>query len=403
MSDAITLASRPAHVPAECFVDFDIYDPPGAAEDFFASWKTLWRDGLPAIVWTPHNGGHWIATRGEDIHRFMGDAETFSSHVLTVPPEIGRATQFIPVQSDPPMHAAYRSAVMRGFASKSILALEGPIRALMDELIDELLPRGGCEFVSEFAEVLPINAFLTLAGLPTSDRAMLRELGAYLARPDGTLTPDDMVRMADEYLAPYVRARMAEPGEDLFSRILARPLDGRPWSEDEAQRMCRNLLFGGLDTVAAMIAFVTWHLARHPDQQAQLRDDPRLIGAATDEFLRAFGSASVGRLLTRDVDVDGITMKAGDIVHLPSMLHNQDERSFPQADAILFDRGLTKHSTMGNGPHRCVGAALARLEVMLFLERWLARVPAFRIDSDAPVTMKGGGIGTLTALPVRWN
>jgi cytochrome P450 len=292
---------------------------------------------------------------------------------------------------------------MRGFASKSILALEEPIRALMDELIDELLPSGGCEFVSAFAEVIPINAFLTLAGLPTSDRAMLRELGAYLARPDCTLTPDDMVRMADEYLEPYVRARMAEPGEDLFSRILARPLDGRPWSEDEARRMCRNLLFGGLDTVAAMIAFVAWHLARHPDQQTQLRDDPRLIGAAADEFLRAFGSASVGRLLTRDVEVDGIWMRAGDIVHLPSMLHNQDERSFAEAGAIHFDRGLTKHSTMGNGLHRCVGAALARLELMLFLEQWLARVPAFRIDPGGRVAMKGGGIGTLTALPLRWD
>lgn len=396
-------APAPAHVPPERIVDFDVYGPPRIDQGYFAAWLPL-IDG-PGMVWTPHNGGHWIATNGADIWSLWGDADRLSSAVLTVPAGVGEAMRFIPLQQDPPEHTPYRSAVMKGFASKFIVALEPQVVNVARQLIDEIVPRGACEFVTEFAEILPINIFLTLIGVPTEDRAMLRELGKHLTSPDGSMTAEQLRDAADDYLRPYVQARLATPGDDLFSRILAVPINGRPWTFDEAQRMCRNLLFGGLDTVVAMVGFIALHLAETVEDQRRLRADPSLIPAAADEFLRRYATTSVSRNLVSDVEIDGVTLKAGDVVFLPSTLHNLDPRCFDDPQAVRFDRKLlaTRHSTMGNGAHRCVGAALARMEIIVFLREWLARMPEYRLDPDRPVRMKAGNVGACTDLPLLWT
>ncbi|HEX8446935.1 MAG TPA: cytochrome P450 [Sphingomonas sp.] len=399
------VADLPPHVDADRVVDFDIYAPPGAEQDFFAAWLALQRRPGPAMLWTARNGGHWIATRGEVIRTLWADTESLSSAVLSVTPGLGTVMQFIPLQQDPPEHKPFRKAVMRGFASQFIVAIEPQVIDVARALIASLAGRDGCEFVAEFAEILPINIFLTLIGVPTEDRAMLRELGAQLTRPDGSMTVAQLCQAADDYLAPYVESRLAQPGEDMFSRILSVPIDGRPWTLDEARRMCRNLLFGGLDTVVAMVGFIMLHLARHADDQARLRADPALIPAAVDELMRRYASVSVSRNCVRDVAVDGIVLKTGDIVYLPSMLHNLDPDCFDAPDVVRFDRGLnpTRHSTMGQGAHRCVGAGLARMELVVVLREWLARMPPFHVDPAQAVRMKAGNVGACTAIPLRWD
>jgi cytochrome P450 len=252
---------------------------------------------------------------------------------------------------------------------------------------------------------LPLNIFLTLIDVPLEDRPRLRQLGVQLTRPDGSMTVEQLKQAADDYLWPFIEKRMANPGDDLFSRILAEPVMGRPWTQDEARRMCRNLLFGGLDTVAAMIGMVALHLARHPDDQQLLRDRPDLIPAAADELMRRYPTVAVSRNAVADVEVDGVTIRKGDLVYLPSVLHNLDPASFDAPEEVRFDRDLTpiRHTTMGVGVHRCVGAGLARMEVIVFLREWLAQMPTVSLDSAQPVTMKGGNVGACTALPLVWS
>jgi len=393
----------PAHVPHDRVIDFDVYFPPRIEQGYFAAWTPL-IDG-PGMVWTPRNGGHWIATNGADIWALWSDAARLSSEVLTVPAGMGAVMRLIPLQQDPPEHMPFRSAVMKGFASKFIVALEPEVVAVARQLIDGLVPQGACEFASEFAEILPINIFLTLIGVPTEDRVMLRELGQHLTRPDGSMTAEQLRDAVDAYLRPHIEARLKAPGGDLFSRILAVPIEGRPWTFEEAQRMCRNLLFGGLDTVVAMVGFVALHLAENPEDQRRLRADPSLIPAAADEFLRRYTTTSVSRNVVTELEVDGVTLKVGDIVFLPGTLFNLDPRSFDDPTAVRFDRRLsaTRHATMGNGPHRCVGAALARMEIIVFLREWLARMPEYRLDPTGRVAMKGGNVGACTALPLVWS
>lgn len=395
--------ATPTHIPADRVVAFDIFNPPGVEQDFFAAWKSLF-DG-PGMVWSTANGGHWIAARGEIVRALWADAERLSSECLAVTPGLGEVMQFIPLQQDGAEHKAFRGPVMKGLASRFVVALEPAVELAARELIDQLRPRGHCEFVGEFAEVLPINVFLGLIDVPLEDRPQLRALGVQLTRPDGSMTVEQLRDAADQYLWPFIEKRLVNPGSDLFSRILAQPVNGRAWTADEARRMCRNLLFGGLDTVAAMMGMIILHLARHPEDQRLLRENPDLIPAAADELMRRYPTVGVSRNAVTDVEVDGVTIRAGDLVYLPGVLHNLDPTCFDDPEAVRFDRDLppVRHTTMGVGAHRCVGAGLARMEIIVLIREWLAAFPEFALSTDRPVTMKGGNVGACTAIPLEWQ
>lgn len=395
--------SRPDNVPADRVIEFDVFAPPGGESDYFAAWDTL--RGKHGLIWTTGNGGHWIATDGALTRQIWGDAETFSSEALAVTPGLGEAMRFIPLQQDAPEHKPFRAAIMKGFGNNHVMAMEPVIRTVTRDLIGDLRPRDGCEFMQEFAEIVPIHVFLTLIGVPTEDRAKLRPLGQQLTRPDGTMTVEQLRDAADDYLRPYIVERLANPGQDLFSRILAIPIEGRPWTLDEAQRMCRNLLFGGLDTVVSMFGNIALHLARNPKDQALLGERPDLIPQAADELMRRYPMVSVTRNVVRDVEMDGVTLKEGDLVYLNSSIHNLDPQCFDNPLSVDFERTMSpvRHTTMGVGAHRCVGAGLARLEAILFLEEWLAAIPAFRVREGTSPTYRAGNVGAITDLRLAWD
>lgn len=395
--------SCPANVPADRLVEFDVYAPPGSESDYFAAWATL--RGKHRLVWTSANGGHWIATDGELTRQIWKDAETFSNEALAVTPGLGEVMRFIPLQQDAPEHKPFRTAVMKGFGNSHVMAMEPVIRAVTRDLVAQLRPRGGCEFMQEFAEIVPIHVFLSLIGVPTEDRARLRPLGQQLTRPDGTMTVEQLRDAADNYLRPYVEERLSSPGSDLFSRILAVPIEGRPWTFEEAQRMCRNLLFGGLDTVVSMFGNIALHLARHPADQSLLRERPELMPQAADELMRRYPMVSVTRNVVRDIDLDGVTLKTGDLVYINSSMHNLDPACFEEPLKVDFERNLSpvRHTTMGAGPHRCVGAGLARLEAIVFLEEWLSAITAFRVREGTSPTYRAGNVGALTDLQLTWD
>lgn len=392
-------------LPPERVVDFDIFNPPGVEECYFSAWKRLLSPEVPGVVWTTANGGHWIATKGPIVRALWEDAERLSSEVLAVTPGLGEIMQFIPLQLDPPEHAPYRVAVMKSLGAQFLKKIEPMVVQVARELIEELAPRGSCEFVTEFAEVMPVNIFLSLIDVPLADRPMLREFGKQLTRPDGSMTVEQLAQAADDYLWPFIAERMERPGDDLFSIILSQPINGRAWTVDEAKRLCRNLLFGGLDTVAAMLGMITLHLASNADDQRTLRQHPELLSQAADEFIRRFPTVSVSRNLVVDVEVDGVLLRTGEIVYIPSVLHNLDDNCFESPETVNFERKLNplQHTTLGAGTHRCVGAGLARSEVIIFLREWLSGIPEFRLDPACPITMRGGNVGACTQLKLRWD
>lgn len=286
---------------------------------------------------------------------------------------------------------------------KALQQLGAEARRLAIELIEGLEPRGRCEFMAEFARHLPMTIFLRMVDLPLSDRERLIGLADAMIR-----SPDNERRMqvyyeVMGYLDRWVRARGERPGEDLISRIAAIEVDGKPLSHDETLGECAQVLFGGLDTVAGTMGFVMRFMAENPAHRRELAQDSSLIPHAVEELLRRHSIPAVARRLTQDLEFGGVTMKAGDQVMLAPVLHGLDERAWPEPLKVDFHRPITEHFAFGKGVHKCPGASLARRELTILLEEWLARIPDFSIaPGDHPVTTNGQVMG-MVRLPLVWS
>jgi len=392
----------PDNVPPELVVDFDFFDPPGVEEDVQLAWTKL-HEG-PDIVWTPHNGGHWIATRAEDIEVMQRDHAHFSHDKFNLPKNPAEATA-IPLSLDPPEHGKYRRLIMPAFMPDAVKALEDAARATARRLIDEIAPRGHCEFIEEFAKMLPIDVFLTMVDLPKEDRAMLLPWAEVAVRSDDVDEKNEVHRKMGEYLGRFVAERTAIPGDDLISRITQSEVDGRPITIPEVMGICILLLFGGLDTVASELGFVAKFLAENPAHRREIREHPELMTAAVEELLRRFALPNTARILTEDYEYKGVSFRKGDMVQMPKSLHNLDARKYSDPNKVDFHRppASIKHAGFGAGPHICPGATLARREVTVFLEEWLPRIPDFEIDPAKPTRVASGMVNGVLELNLRWN
>jgi cytochrome P450 len=396
-------SSIPAHVPAELVFDFDIYNPPGAREDFQLSIKRLHTSGCPEIFWTPRNGGHWVATRGEDIYSIFADYAHFSSRLLTVPKSRQGPIPLYPIFADPPAHTSYRSLINPTFAPKGVAALEGKARELAIRLVEELRPKGECEFVTDFAQHLPIEVFMSIVDVPAADREQLLRWADGMVRPEHHDDVHNTIRQIFGYAAGKIAERRANPGDDLISKLTRSQVDGRALTDDEIVGMVSLILIGGMDTVASAMSFAAHFLAGSERHRRQLIDNPQLIPKAVEELLRRFPIVNQGRYVLKDVVYKGIQLKEGDMIVLPTTLHGLDERKFPNPLEVDFNRPTPIHSTFGNGPHRCPGSNLGRTELKIFLQEWLARIPDFRIKPGAKVGMSSGVNGTIYELPLQWT
>ena len=392
----------PLHVPPECVVDVDLYQMPGADHDFHAPWKEL-QDASPrGLLWTPHNGGHWIVTRGRDIARIYADHENFSSNITIVPREWGEQFPLRPTTVDPPEHRRFRQRINAALTPAVVRSLEPEIRRLIGDAIEGVRARGRCEFISECAVALPIGVFMHLANLPLDAASVLPR---YAEEPTSSEGPDAGTPVMDRFAAflrPWVAERRERPGDDLISVLLAGAAADRPLTDDEAVDVGVALLTGGLDTVVSCLGFMMAFLARHPIHRRRLTADPAMIRPAVAEMLRRFPIMTKGRLVRRDQVINGIGVKTGDMIILPP-LHGLDEREFTNPLIVDFDRSQAPSSTFGNGVHRCPGAQLSQMELEIALREWLTRIPDFEIDPLRPPTMRSGILGTVLQLGLQWD
>jgi len=391
---------RPAHVPTHLVVDFDYRDFPGHDTDVHLAWKRL-HEG-PDIFWSPRHGGYWVATRAADIEVMQTDHERFSHRHITVPPNVG-FPPLAPLEFDPPSHGPLRAIISPAFGPRPMQLIEADLRKLSSELLDAIARRGECEFVDAYAKRLPIVTFLRLVDLPPSDREDLLELTEMSVRPR---SQEDQARAfggLHEYTLKWIRERREKPGPDVFSRIVNARIGDRPLTDTETAGMLSNVIFGGLDTVASALAFTARCLAENPSVGAQLRSDPSLIPVAIEEFLRRFGIPNTAREITRDFDYKAVSFRKGEQVLLSKALHGLDERRYPAPLELDFHRPRTAHAAFGDGPHRCPGSFLARLEMKVFLEQWLERIPHFHIQPGEQVRTSSGPVNGVLHLPLAWS
>ncbi len=395
------LAPKPDHVPAELVVDFDYYNLPGGSDDPQAAWLAA-RPKTP-VAWTPHNGGHWIASTPEAVFRFYRDWEHFSASELSIP-KMGQEYLMIPNQVDPPLHGEYRRNIMPLFTPDAIEKMTRDVRELCVELIEEVLPRGECEFVMDFAFRFPLGIFMRMMGLPESDRMYLRKLVEKFADD-----PDPQVKAAaaaemGEYIDRTIEDRIANPRDDATTRITRMTFEGRPYTRAEMRGTVRLLMAAGLDTVAGMLCLLAWHLATNPADGDYIRSklgDDLAMQEIVQEFLRRYSLVSSSRVITQDYNYDGVTLKQGEMIMMPSAFFNLDEkRDNPQK--VDFTRANKRHITFGSGTHACAGAILAREEMKVFLEEWLTRMPPVNLDPARPPILKAASINGATELWLKW-
>jgi cytochrome P450 len=392
----------PENVPSDRVIDFDFFNPPNWDEDLLLAWKKLQLG--PDIVWTPHNGGHWIATRAEDIEAMQLDYEHFSHAQFNLPPN-PRDHDLIPLGLDPPEHGKFRRLIMPALMPKAVKVLEEKARITARALVDKIAPRGHCEFIGEFAKVVPITVFLALMDLPLEDREMLTEWAEVGPRSDNLEDKKAASKKIAKYLSGFLKMRSVTPGVDLISRIAQAEIDGERILFADALNLCVLLLFGGLDTVASQMGFIARFLAENPDHRRAIRERPAMIMTALEEMIRRFSLTNTARLLAADYEYKGIQFKKGDMIQLPKSLYALDDRKNVNPEKVDFGRSRAeiKHAAFGAGPHNCPGSVLARRELIVFLEEWLPRIPDFEIDKDRPPKVVSGVSTSFVELYLRWN
>jgi cytochrome P450 len=393
--------ATPSHVPPELVRDFDFYrQPQGGAEPQLALKQQL--HGGPDVFWTPHNGGHWVVTRSADILKVLADHENYSSEVVFLPRQ-SRA-RFIPLELDPPEHAAYRNVLTPAFTPRTVAGWGEQARALAIELIEGFRPRGACEFVADFAQHLPIVVFLNMCGLPLSDRHQLLQWVNASIRPIDQAAREQAGRNLGQYVSDRLAERRAHPGDDLLSRIVTTEVQGRLMTVEECESMGRGVLGGGLDTVAASMAFAARFLAENPVHAQQLAEHPALINNAIEELFRRYSVPNIARVSRRDQTLKGAPIKTGDMIFMATCTQGLDERAFDDPLRVDFERKNAKlHAVFSRGAHNCPGVYLARAEMRVFLEEWMQRIPRFHIkQGDAPRTATGI-VHAVTYLPLEWD
>jgi cytochrome P450 len=385
---------------------FDHATSPELVGASFGGWSRL-RAESPAF--RSDVGGTydlWYLLRYADIRAALQDYELFSSRSVQY---VGDSPQrMLPEELDPPEHAKYRRLLNAPLSPSAIRTREEQIRTLCVTLIDEIAPRGKCDFLTGFAQRLPTTIFLDLMGLPAGKATEFIARAQTVLHVTGEQDPDFSQRAtaAMEIIADIgaaVASRRETPRDDMISRLVTSTVDDRLLTDDELYQLGFLLYLAGLDTVANVLTYSFRFLAGRPDLRSLLRDEPDKIPHAVEEFLRLFSIASTVRVVTGDTMFAGCPMKAGDRVVLPTASAGRDGAQFPDPDEFRLDRVPNAHLAFGAGPHRCAGAHLARLELRIALEEWHRRIPDYQLADDKPVTEYVGAVAGLTALPLRWQ
>jgi cytochrome P450 len=374
--------------------------------------------------------GFFVLSRYDDVKAVLRDTETFSNTLDLEELSGERARRLgalfqqrlsergwahVPTlhQSDPPQHTRYRRLLNRVFSPTVVRQMVPGLERICDELIDGFSDRGRCEFVQEFAFPLPGMVISNALGLPREEigtfrrwaDAMLAPAQGLLTDEDATLRYADIEAEAQHYLAEMFEARRAAPTGDLISVLVeAADEDEQPLTMPELQNLMQQLITGGYITTADGIAAAMYLLAEDPEQQRRIRTDRSLIKPFAEEALRMLAPVQgLFRKATRDVELHGVRIPAGSVLHVRYGAANRDESAFEAADTFDVTRPhVTRHMSFGQGPHACVGAPLARQEIVTAFERLLERFDDIRLDGPAELNA-GLLFYSFRRLPVRFS
>ena len=377
------------------------------------SWRSPWsayrwlRDNDPLHrVDHPKLGRFWVLSRFGDVLDAARDTATFSSaQGLTPGPDSAvmfeDGTRPI-VMMDPPDHTAMRQLVSRPMTPRMVSPIEPAVRAFVRDRLDAVAPESEIDIVDVLFKPLPSFVVAHYLGVPSRDRVRFDDWTNSIVAANATT---DLESAADAFLGLFafgselIERRKVEPGDDLVS-LLVQAGEGAV-SAGWIVGFVFTMVTGGNDTTTGLLGGAAALLTERSDQRRLLLDDPSLIPAAVDEFLRLTSPVqNLARTATKGVVLHGKTVPAGDKVMLLYGSANRDERAFG-ADAGELDvrRRIDRMVSFGYGAHHCLGAAAARLQAAVVLEELLARFPDFAVDVEAARFAPGSYVRRYESLP----
>lgn len=372
----------------------------------------------------PGGRGFWVVTKFDDVLAVVRDTKTFSSEVggaATIgdlPDDVLDARRNF-LEFDPPKHGRYRRLISTSFTPGAVGRYEEWLRELVAHRF-ETLPDGDFDLVHELAAPIPIRVLAKVLGLPEEKLPRLVELGDRLLvdtdpdivgehaftgerdedkyKPFGSPWADELCDLGRQYYAD----RRTCPRDDVLTRIAQAEIDGQPLSDRELDNTFALLIVAGNETTRQAIALGTLALAQHPGEYARLRADRELVRSATEELLRWSSPVwHFRRTATRDATIRGVDIAAGDKVTVWFAAANRDPDKYPDPHRFDVTRNPADNLTFGRGgPHHCLGAHLARLEVRVYLEALLDRVERIEVTGE-PVRLRSNFTNGLKRLPVR--
>ena len=373
----------------------------------------------------PDGRGFWAVTKYDDVLAVLRDPKTFSSEVggaATIEdlPEDVLAARRNFLEFDPPKHGRYRRLISRNFTPPAVAKYEEWLRGLVRHLLDRVLPMGEFDLVHELAAPIPIRVLARVLGLPEEVLPRLIELGDRLLvdtdpefvgefayarereedryKPFGSPWADELCALGRAYYAD----RRACPRDDILTLIATAEIDGQPLSERDLDNIFALLIVAGNETTRQAIALGTLALGRHPAEYDRLRARRELTASAAEELLRYSSPVwFFRRTTTSPAEIRGVEIAAGDKVVVWFAAGNRDPDHYPDPHRLDVARNPTDHLTFGRGgPHMCLGAHLARLEVSVYLEELVARVQRIELAGE-PVRLRSNFSNGLRRLPLR--
>ena len=408
--------------------DIDLTDLDAWEKGVPYEWLTLLRREAP-LYWQPEAGGRgfWVFTRYDDIVQMTKEWETYSSEVggtslEDLTPEEVEARKSM-LDTDPPAHTRLRALVNKGFTPRVVNTYEERIRGLARGILAQAFERDAFDWVEDVASEIPMWVFSEIMGLPVEDRRLLIELGDKLL---GNTDPevvgeqnlleltsnDPSIRLLPfsspfapeliEYGCKLGAARRADPRDDVTTRLVEAEIDGSRLSEHEFGLFFILLTTAGNETTRHTISLGLLDLLAHPKEKARLIADPSLAGTAADEILRrAHPVHHFWRTATRDITVHGRRIKAGDKVTMWYASGNYDEEKFADPFRLDLGRQPNRHLTFGlGGPHFCLGAHLAKLEVKIWLEEMIPYLDRIEL-AGTPTRLRSNFFNGIKRLPVQ--
>ena len=369
------------------------------------------------VYWHPEpvesGPGFWALTKYEDIRAVSRTPKLFSSFekgVMIPDPDEGNlfAQRQMMLNMDPPQHDRFKLLVSRGFTPKNAPLLRPRIEELAREIVDAVIARGECDFVSEIAGRLPSGLIAELMGMPRADGERLYDLTEIMHTNDDAIAPPEVKMAAIGEMLGYAQSvadfKRKNPADDLATVLVNAEVDGDRLTDAEFQWFFLLLVNAGGDTTRNLLAAGMQLLFDHPDQRASLLADvDGRLGTAIEEMLRFSSPVShFKRTVMEDTEIRGQKIKAGDRVVMFYGSANRDEDVFERPDEFYVLRDPNPHVAFGaGGPHLCLGMHVARVELAVMFRELLTRLP--HMEAGGPVErMHSSFIAGVHSMPVRY-